>query len=257
MTEIAITVESLTVKYTPQCPALLDVSLRIPRNDYLGIIGPNGGGKSTLMKAILGLIPIRSGSITVAPCSKLAYVPQFSTMERLFPITAMEVVLSAFLGRGGRPFSRFSAEQRDKAMAYIEKTGIKGLENRLVGELSGGECQKLLLARALAAEPDILFLDEPASSIDPVSRERVYGMLDSLQGKMTIIMITHDEMALHTDVKNVAYLNEMLLYHGPKTGLESLSWKSGGTAVHGNAPTQGSSLVHGDCEKGGAHGVRL
>lgn len=257
MTEIVITVENLTVRYTPQCPALLGVSLRIPRNDYLGIIGPNGGGKSTLIKAILGLVPIKSGGITVALGSKLAYVPQFSTMGQLFPITAIEVVLCAFLGRGGRPFSRFSVEQRDKAMAYLEKTGLKGLEKRLVGELSGGECQKLLLARALAAEPDILLLDEPASSIDPVSRERVYGLLDSLQGKMTIIMITHDEMALRTDVKNVAYLNETLLYHGPKAGLESLSWKPGGTPAHGNAPAQGSSPVHGDCSKDEASGVRL
>lgn len=257
MNDIVIAVDNLTVKYTPQCPALLDVSLHIPRNDYLGIIGPNGGGKSTLMKAILGLIPIKSGSINVAPGSKLAYVPQFSTMDRLFPITAMEVVLSAFLGKGGRPFHRFSAEQKDKAMAYLEKTGMKGLEKHLAGELSGGEFQKLLLARALAAEPDILLLDEPASSIDPASRERLYGLLDSLQGEMTIIMITHDQMALHTDVKNVACLNETLLYHGPKAGLESLSWESGGTPVSGNAPAQGSSLVHGDFTEGGACGVRL
>lgn len=219
----AIRIDHLYVSYTSDTPALSDVSLVVPEGDYLGIIGPNGGGKSTLVKAILGLVPIKSGSVWTAPGSVLAYVPQFSTMERDFPITALEVVLCAFLHGGIHPFHRYSQEQIDKAMAYLEQAGLKGLEKRQIGQLSGGERQKLLIARALASDPSILILDEPTSSIDPESRERIYAILGNLAGRITMILITHDTMAISSRVKHIACLNERLFYHGdPEIRSETL-----------------------------------
>jgi zinc transport system ATP-binding protein len=144
-------------------------------------------------------------------------------MERDFPITALEVVLCAFLHGGIHPFHRYSQEQIDKAMAYLEQAGLKGLEKRQIGQLSGGERQKLLIARALASDPSILILDEPTSSIDPESRERIYAILGNLAGRITMILITHDTMAISSRVKHIACLNERLFYHGdPEIRSETL-----------------------------------
>lgn len=211
---VAIAIEGLSVAYSPGVPALKDIDLVVPKGDYLAILGPNGGGKSTLFKAILGLVRPTRGRIVVGPGERLGYVPQFSSMESAFPISVLEVVLSAFLRGGPHPLHRFKAEEKEKAMAYIEELGLEGLENRQIGELSGGERQKLLIARALAGEPTTLLLDEPVSGVDPASRERIYGVLDRLAASATLLLVTHDTLAVSSRVRHIACLNERLFYHG-------------------------------------------
>lgn len=214
MEDWVIKIEHLSVSYTPTTPVLTDINLVVPRGDYLGIMGPNGGGKSTLLKAILGLVSIQEGRILLAQGVTIGYVPQFSSMERRFPITALEVVLCAFLKGGSHPFFKFSKEQKEKARGYLEQVGLGELWNRQIGQLSGGECQKLLIARALALEPSLLLLDEPTASIDAKSREHIYELLAGLAGKLTILLITHDNLAISSHVKHIACLNERLFYHG-------------------------------------------
>ena len=214
MSDVILKVDHLTVRYTTKTPALTDVSLEVERGDFLGIIGPNGGGKSTLLKAILGLVKYQSGSIWIAPGERISYVPQYSTMEREFPISALEVILSAFLHGPAHFLHSFTKSEKDKAMTYLEQLGLKGMEKRQIGQLSGGECQKLLIARVLACEPSILLLDEPTASVDPQSREHIFNVLDTLAGKLTILLITHDTMAVSSHVKHLACLNDRLFYHG-------------------------------------------
>lgn len=208
----AIEIKNVSVSYVKNVEVLNNISFDVKEGEILGIVGPNGGGKSTLMKAILGLVPLESGSITIHKDYTVAYVPQFSTMKRDFPISTLEVVLSAFLHGGWHPFKRFSKVQINEAKACLAKVGLEGLENRQIGELSGGECQKLLIARALASKANILLLDEPTASVDPTSRENLYELILNLPSKgLTVIWVTHDSMAITSKLKHIAYINQRLV----------------------------------------------
>lgn len=217
--ESAIHIEKLTVNYR-HTPALTCVCLDVPKGEFLGIIGPNGGGKTTLLKAILGLVPIAEGEIKIfgnhikENKSVIAYVPQFSLVDRAFPISALEVVLTAYLKGAIHPFFRYNKQQRKSAVEAMERMGIADLADRQISELSGGEFQRLLIARAIATNPEILLLDEPTASIDPVSRENIYLLLSELNKSVTIIMATHDLMAISSEVRSIACLNQRLVYHG-------------------------------------------
>jgi zinc transport system ATP-binding protein len=217
--EAAIHVENLTVRYDNTI-ALSHVQLDVAQGEYLGIIGPNGGGKTTLLRAILGLIPTPSGTISFfgekAGKSRhfLGYVPQFTDFDRGFPINVQEVVLTGMLERGLKAFRRYSSEEHDKAHELLEKVGIGQLAHNPISALSGGEFQKMLLARALAVDPKILLLDEPTASVDATSREQIYDLLDQLHKTVTIVLVTHDLLAISSKVLRLACLNGRLIYHG-------------------------------------------
>lgn len=217
--EKAINIENLSVYYG-DTPAITNVSFEVKEGEFLGIIGPNGGGKSTLLKAILGLIPITTGSIQIygqnqwKNGSTLGYVPQFATMDRRFPISVEEVALTGRLNSGLSPFMKYS--KTDKKIAYhqLERVGIEGLDKRQISELSGGEFQRLLIARALAINPKLLLLDEPTASVDASSREKIYNLLEELNKEMTIVLVSHDLLAVSSKVGKLACLNGNLIYHG-------------------------------------------
>lgn len=215
----AVRVKGLSVHYGPT-PALEDVNLTVADGEYLGIIGPNGGGKSTLLKAILGLVPLTAGSVYIygknpkKSKSPVGYVPQFAMLDKKFPITVLEVVLTGRMKPGLTPFVSFSKEDRRIAYQLLERVGVAHLAGRQIAELSGGEFQKMLIARALAVNPRLMLLDEPTASVDPSSRQQIYDLLAELNQEMTIILVTHDLMAISAQVRSLACLNGRLVYHG-------------------------------------------
>jgi len=215
----AIHVENLNVKYG-HTSALCNVCLDIEDKDFLGIIGPNGGGKSTLLKSILNLIPATSGKIEIFGKENkknrhmIGYVPQFSNVDKSFPISVLDVAMTAYLKNGLHPFFRYTKKQKDFSCEQLKRLNIDNLKDRQISELSGGEFQRLLIARALVTSPKILLLDEPTASIDPASRECIYSILEELNKNITILLVTHDLMAISSKVKNIACLNNTLVYHG-------------------------------------------
>ncbi len=215
----AVEVIDLTVSYDFNT-ALSGINLVVEPGDFLGIIGPNGGGKSTLLKALLGLVKPEKGSILInglspySACHFVGYVPQSTIFDRQFPITVREVVLTGRLENKFIPFHRFSSKDNTIADQLMEKVGITRLGNRQISQLSGGEFQKMLIARALATEPQILLLDEPTASVDVHSSGQIYDLLKELNNNMTIILVTHDLSTVAAYVKKIACLNKELFYHG-------------------------------------------
>lgn len=214
-----IQISNLSVQYGA-FTALSDINFSVKQGEYLGIIGPNGGGKTTLLRSILGLIPISGGSISICGQSPgktgttVGYVPQFASIDRRFPITVREVVLTGRLTRSRLPFHRYSRADYDAADDALREVGILGLAARQISGLSGGEFQKMLISRALAENPKILLLDEPTASVDTKSRNQIYDLLGRLNRKITILLVTHDTMAVSSQVHRLACLNKHLVYHG-------------------------------------------
>lgn len=217
--QTAIQIRNLSIFYG-QKPALEEICLDVKDGDYLGIIGPNGGGKSTLLKAILGLAETAAGTVRIygdepgKNKAVMGYVPQFAVMDRQFPITLREVVLTGRLKQGISPFFTYNKKDKEIAGDLLEKVGIADLANRQIAQLSGGEFQKMLIARALAVNPRLLLLDEPTASVDASSREQIYELLAELNKNMTIILVTHDLFAISSQVRSLACLNVRLVYHG-------------------------------------------
>ena len=213
-----VTVRDVTFAYGRE--VVLDhVSLEIGARDFLAVIGPNGGGKTTLLRAILGLVRPASGSIEFRlpsgtdPRGRLGYVPQFSTFDRDFPLRIADMVLMGRLGRRAllRPYSR---DDRAAARATLDRLGLDGVARSHVSEVSGGQLQRALIARALVADPEILFLDEPTASIDAESRETLRDLLQELNRSIPIVVVTHDVTSLAPMVKRIACINRKLFYHG-------------------------------------------
>lgn len=217
--ETAVHIENLSVYYG-RTPALEDICLDIKDKEYLGIIGPNGGGKTTLLKTILGLISPAQGTVNVygkhpgVGGEAIGYVPQHSGLDKRFPISVSDAVLTGRIRRGIVPFFRYSAVDRSIAAKRLDEVGIAGLAQRSIGELSGGEFQRMLIARALAVSPRLLLLDEPTANVDARSRKQIYDLLTHLNETMTIILVTHDLMAVSSQVRRLACLNGHLTYHG-------------------------------------------
>lgn len=209
----AIEVSNLYVAFDGNL-ALEDVNLTVEKGDYLGIIGPNGGGKSTLLRSILGLVVPERGFVRVLghPAQEnhhqIGYVPQYALFDRYFPVKVGEVVLMGRLGK--RKGLRYSRQDRIIAEQALQRAGVEHLGNRQIGELSGGERQRVLVARALAAEPSILLLDEPTASVDPGFQVTFYELLAELNESMTIILVSHDISAVSRYVKRLACLNRRL-----------------------------------------------
>ena len=228
MNNTAIKINNVFASYG-RTQAVSDISLEVKKGDFLGIIGPNGGGKSTLLKALLGLIPITSGEIKIFGESRMrnrrliGYVPQFAVLDKSFPISVFEVVLTGRLKSGFCPFLRFTEQDKDFIREIIDLVGISELADRRISELSGGEFQKMLIARALATRPKLLLLDEPTASVDASSRDQIYGLLAELNKDMTIVLVTHDLLAVSSRVKSLACMNTRLVYHGEPELTESIA----------------------------------
>lgn len=211
---ILIKVNKLTARYD-NIEAIRDIDLEINEGEYLGIIGPNGGGKSTLLKTILGLVKPVSGTVNIANKDSIGYVPQFAVMDKKFPITVFEAVLEGKLNKKLIPFFRYTKEDKDDVYNMLEKVGLKDFAKRQISELSGGEFQKMLIARALVLKPKLLLLDEPTASVDSASREHIFSLLAQLNKEgMTVILVTHDLLAVSSEVKSLACMNRTLVYHG-------------------------------------------
>jgi zinc transport system ATP-binding protein len=177
---------------------LKNVYLEIYPGEFIGIIGPNGGGKTTLLKLLLGFLKPNSGRISVfgespskTTLQHISYVPQTMRYDRDFPISVMEVVLSGLLSR--LPwYGRFMKSERLAAFEALDKLGVADLSERSFGTLSGGQAQRVLIARALVSNPKILLLDEPTANVDSLAESIIYKILEELKGQVTILMVTHD-----------------------------------------------------------------
>lgn len=197
---------------------LHDVDLTVYQNDFLGIIGPNGGGKTTLIKVILGLMKTTAGEITFYHDGKktnrltMGYLPQYSSIDRKFPISVEEVILSGLSSRKSLT-QRFTAAQREKVQSVIARMGLDGLGKRAIGQLSGGQLQRALLGRAIVSDPQVVILDEPSTYIDKQFEARLYELLTEINRDCAIILVSHDIGTVLQNVKSIACVNETLDYH--------------------------------------------
>ncbi len=197
--------------------ALEKVDLEIYDDDFLGVIGPNGGGKTTLIKAVLGMLPY-SGSITLAPElfrdreRLVGYLPQLSDFDRAFPISILETVLSGLQGGKGL-VARYTKADRMQALALLEMTGIAEVSNHPVGEVSGGQMQRALLCRAIISNPRLLILDEPANFVDNKFESELYRILRELNRRMAIVMVSHDIGTISSVVKEIVCVNRRVHRH--------------------------------------------
>jgi zinc transport system ATP-binding protein len=197
---------------------LEEVSLNIQPGDFIAMIGPNGGGKTTLLKLMLGLLKPDRGSIrilggaTEKASHHIGYVSQDVYINRSFPITAIDVVLMGKLGPNRR-WGRNSAQNRQEALNALERMEIEAFAHSKIGELSGGQRQRLFIARALVTQPKVLLLDEPTASIDAKGQAEFYRLLKELNKDITILVVSHDLVAISTYVKSVACVNKRLHYH--------------------------------------------
>ncbi len=201
---------------------LQGVNLKIKPSDFIGVIGPNGGGKTTLLKAILGLITPISGTIhfsesmTSGGVHRIGYLPQINNIDRQFPITVFDVVRSGLMSRK-RLMGRYSAEENESALHLIEEMGISDIRNNPIGELSGGQVQRALLCRALVNKPALLILDEPNTYVDNRFERELYEKLKVLNEKLAILLVSHDLGTISTYVKSYACVNNSLHFHEGNT----------------------------------------
>ena len=215
-----VRLEGVWVQYNG-VPILEGINLAIEQDDFLGIIGPNGGGKTTLLKIILGLISPSRGKVSVLgkppekSRSKIGYVPQHNLFDRDFPISVGDVVLMGRYGKSGL-FRRYSSEDRRATQDALQTVGMLDYKERQMGKLSGGELQRIFIARALVAEPKLLLLDEPTASVDPAMQTEFYELLEKLKKQMAIVLVSHDISAISIYVDKLACLNRQLHYHGSK-----------------------------------------
>jgi len=206
---------SFTYKDSLVNDALNDVSIQIMMGEYVALLGPNGGGKTTLLKLISGLIKPTIGEISQRKDLKIGYVPQKSTIDKTFPITVIEAVLMGRIKKGIHPFFHYRETDKNDAIEIMTTLGIDKLKDRPISALSGGEFQKMLIGRALIAKPEILLLDEPTASLDQKSREEIYMLLLKLKEQgMTIILVTHDASSILHSIDHLVFLDQQLLFDG-------------------------------------------
>jgi len=212
-----IEIKNLSFSYHKQ-KVLENINLNIEEKDFLAIIGPNGGGKSTLLKLILGINSVKDGSIHTfgeipqRNLSKIGYVPQNTNVNTDFPIKVIEVVLMGHIGTK-RPLFGYAKEETLCAMGALAQVGMEKFANEKIGSLSGGQRQRVMIARALCAHPKILILDEPTSSIDVDGQKQIYELLKELNSYITIIVVSHDISVIMQYANTVVHINKKLTYH--------------------------------------------
>ncbi len=192
---------------------LKDVNLSIWKNDFLGIIGPNGGGKTTLLKLMLGLLKPSSGKLIKCRKSlKTGYLPQINPIDKKFPITVNEVVLSGLMSTK-KLLQRYNASDKEKAESLLQEMNMHSFKHKNIGELSGGQLQRVLLCRAIISNPDLLILDEPDTYVDTNFEGELYEKLHQLNNRMAIVVVSHDVGTICSHVKTIACVNKTLCYH--------------------------------------------
>ena len=200
-------------------PVIYHIHLTVYEGDFIGIIGPNGGGKTTFIKTIAGIIKPLSGMLIfyspegqAIEKPKLGYLPQVNTFDKSFPISVEEVVLTGLLSAKGR-LRRFRANDKEAVHEVLERLKISHLASKPIGELSGGQMQRVFLARAIVSQPWILLLDEPSTYADNRFEAELYELLVQLNEKMTILMVSHDLGMIPSYIKSIACVNGTLHYH--------------------------------------------
>nr|MBP7472926.1 ABC transporter ATP-binding protein [Prevotella sp.] len=212
-----IQIDNITITYDKKV-AVENANLTIYDHDYLGVIGPNGGGKTSLMKVLLGLKKPLSGNITFFRDGKevkelqMGYLPQYNDIDKEFPISVYEVVLSG-LSREKRFFHSYLPQQRQRVTDILKYMQMEKYAEQPIGKLSGGQLQRVLLARAIVSKPDIVVLDEPNTYIDKRFQEQMYEMLNEINKQCAIIIVSHDIAEILNNVKHVACVNKHVHYH--------------------------------------------
>jgi zinc transport system ATP-binding protein len=218
MSDNIIEIKNLNFSYNSQ-PVLRDVNLTVNQGDFVAMIGPNGGGKTTLLKLMLGLLNADSGALRIFNkppqdvSHRIGYVPQDVHINKNFPISALDVVLMGKL-KPGRGWSRHSPQDRLAAVNALNQVDMKKFRDHRIGELSGGQKQRVFVARALVTDPELLFLDEPTASIDTRGQNEFYSLLKELNKTISIIVVSHDLMVISGSIKSVICVNQRLHYHG-------------------------------------------
>ena len=197
---------------------LSQVNLTVYERDFLGIIGPNGGGKTTLVKCILGLHKPEQGNIRFFKNGKevsninMGYLPQYNSIDRKFPISVYEVILSG-LSKQKSLLQQYNKAHHEQVRQIIARMGLEGLEERAIGELSGGQLQRTLLGRALVSNPEVVILDEPNTYIDKRFETKLYSLLEEINRERAIVLVSHDIGTVLKNVKTIACVNETVHYH--------------------------------------------
>lgn len=217
---LALHVESVTVAYNGQV-ALRDVTFSAYGGERIAVVGPNGAGKSTLFKAIIGLLPLESGTVEVFGCNPhreratIGYVPQREDVDLSFPVTVADVVMMGRIGHIGW-LRRPSRRDKEAVRRALEQVGLADLANRPLGELSGGQIQRTFIARALAQEAPLLLMDEPFNGVDVASEEAILRLLDHLREQgVTVLLATHDLRMAAERFDRVLLLNGEVVAYGP------------------------------------------
>jgi zinc transport system ATP-binding protein len=212
-----IDIRNITVGYDENI-ILSDVSLTIHDSDFIGVIGPNGGGKTTLLKAILGLLTPVRGEVVFHDCMtqgnhhRIGYLPQINNIDRKFPISVSEVVKSGLMSKK-RIIKAYAKKDLEFAVQLMDQMGIYEIRNKAIGELSGGQIQRALLCRALVNQPKLLVLDEPNTYVDNRFEKELYEKLRKLNENIAILLVSHDLGTISTYVKSIACVNHSLHYH--------------------------------------------
>ena len=199
-------------------PVIKEANLSVRQNDFLALLGPNGGGKTTLLKVMLGLLKPDQGTVRVFDkkptqvVQRMGYMPQNVSFNQSFPITVLDVVLMGRLRHRGN-WSGFTRNDRIEAQRALERVEMWAHRKRRVGDLSGGQRQRAFIARALVTDPELLLLDEPTASIDTKGQTDFYDLLRELNETITIVVVSHDLSVLSSYVKCVACVNQRVFYH--------------------------------------------
>jgi len=195
---------------------LKDVDFKVSENDFIGVIGPNGGGKTTLLKIILGLLKPVQGEIVfnndLLNGNRIGYLPQMSTGDINYPVTVNDIVLSGLMIRKGI-ISRMTSSDRKKARIVIDELGLSEMSGATINELSGGQMQRVFLGRAIIGDPKLLLLDEPGNFVDTTFENDFYEKLRELNKHMAILMVSHDVGTISSHIKSFACVNRSLHYH--------------------------------------------
>jgi len=195
---------------------LQDVNFKVNENDFIGVIGPNGGGKTTLLRVILGLVKPVTGRMVfnneLLNGNSIGYLPQMSTGDINYPVTVTDIILSGLMIRKGI-ISRMSASDKKKADNVIDELGLSGMSESTLNELSGGQMQRVFLARAIIGNPRLLLLDEPGNFVDATFENDFYEKLKDLNKRMAILMVSHDVGTISSHIKSFACVNRSLHYH--------------------------------------------